>query len=298
MNPNNMGGGSFLCDLATGTGPGPTDIGGVAAAGTFQIDVRGSYTVINARVLNVNGPSTIGAGMSITNWAGLYIRDQKNAATNTAAIVIDAQTTNSDGTDNNIWMKGGDWDRGHLQLNTGHIFDAGSELLFKSAAPTSDTDVDFKIGATGITIGDGGAGIDYTITVDGETNDGVITFMEDEKVWENPDGLAETPDEITADLAGVAASITTVNTEVTTDGDSNLDNVTLANGISGQVKRIYCVVAGNTNDEWKITPANMVGGTQITFAVGSINPAGLGCTLVYADSEGWVVTANNGGAIA
>jgi hypothetical protein len=103
----------------------------------------------------------------------------------------------------------------------------------------------------------------------------------------------EIPDEITATSTGVAASLTTVNTEVTTNGDSDLDNVTLANGTSGQVKRIYCVAEGNAADTWKITPATMVGGTQITFS-----GVGEGCTLCYADNEGWVVIGNNGGTIS
>ena len=101
------------------------------------------------------------------------------------------------------------------------------------------------------------------------------------------------PDEITATSEGVAASLFTVNTEVTTNGDSDLDDVTLANGVSGQVKRIYCVVETVGADTWKITPATMAGGTQITFAT-----VGEGCVLVYADSEGWAVVANNGGTIA
>jgi len=105
-------------------------------------------------------------------------------------------------------------------------------------------------------------------------------------------GIIAPPDEITATSAGVAASITTLNTEVTTNGDSDLDNVTLANGVSGQIKHIYCVVEGNAADTWKITPATMCGGTQITFS-----GVGEGCTLIYADNEGWVVTANNGGTI-
>ena len=106
-------------------------------------------------------------------------------------------------------------------------------------------------------------------------------------------GLAGIPDEITATGESVAASIATMNTEVTTNGDSDLDDVTLANGTSGQVKHIYCVVEGNAADTWKITPATMCGGTQITFA-----GVGQGCTLIYADNEGWVVTANNGGTIS
>jgi len=101
------------------------------------------------------------------------------------------------------------------------------------------------------------------------------------------------PDEITATSDGVAASVATLNTEVTTNGDSDLDNVTLANGTSGQIKHIYCVAEGNAADTWKITPATMCGGTQITFS-----GVGKGCTLVYADNEGWVVVANNGGTIS
>lgn len=107
--------------------------------------------------------------------------------------------------------------------------------------------------------------------------------------------MFENPDEITATSGGVAASILVRNTEVTTNGDSDEDNVTLANGLSGQIKRIYCVAVGNAADSFKITPANMVGGTKITFAA---NPLGLGCILAYADNEGWVVVANNGGTIA
>lgn len=103
------------------------------------------------------------------------------------------------------------------------------------------------------------------------------------------------PDEITATSEGVAASIETMCTEVTTNGDTDLDNVTLANGTSGQIKRIYCVAQGNPADTWKITPANMCGGTQITF---SNALEGEGCTLVYADNEGWVVTGNNGGTVS
>lgn len=107
--------------------------------------------------------------------------------------------------------------------------------------------------------------------------------------------LSSTPDEITATSDGVAASVSTINTEVTTNGDGDLDNVTLANGVSGQIKHIYSVVSGGGTDSWKITPANMVGGTQITFGTGV---AGEGCTLIYANNEGWVVTANNGGTIS
>lgn len=104
-----------------------------------------------------------------------------------------------------------------------------------------------------------------------------------------------TPDSITSDNAGVAASINTPVTLITTDGDSNLDNVTLADGVAaGQIKHFAVIAAGNAADSVKITPANMAGGTQITFAA---DPTGLGCTMVF-DGTNWSVVANNGGTIA
>jgi len=106
--------------------------------------------------------------------------------------------------------------------------------------------------------------------------------------------LRGVPDAITATGEGVAASVETTTTEVTTNDDNDLDNVTLANGKSGQIKFIYCV-ASFAGDTWKITPATMLGGTQITFGDTSV---GDGCTLIYADSEGWSIVSNQGGTIS
>lgn len=106
--------------------------------------------------------------------------------------------------------------------------------------------------------------------------------------------LIATPENITITSEGVAASVVTPSTEVTTNGDSDLDNVTLANGANGQMKIIFCVAEGNAADTWKITPANMIGGTQITFS-----GVGEGCILIYdASFPGWIVIGNNGGTIA
>lgn len=99
-------------------------------------------------------------------------------------------------------------------------------------------------------------------------------------------------DDITSTSEGVAAAITTATTFVTTDGDSDLNNVTLADGVEDQEKTICCVAEGNAADTWKVTPANMVGGTQITFA-----GDGEGCVFKM-HSTGWVVVGNNGGTIS
>jgi len=106
-----------------------------------------------------------------------------------------------------------------------------------------------------------------------------------------------TPDAITATAGGVAASVATSITEITTDGGAALDSVTLANGtVDGQIKHFVVVAVGNVGDSVDITPATMTGGTQITFAA---NPIGLGCTMIYnVATTSWGVVANNGGAIA
>ena len=102
-------------------------------------------------------------------------------------------------------------------------------------------------------------------------------------------------DAITATSSGVAASVLTAVTEITTNGDSDLDNVTLADGLEGQTKFFSVVAVGNVADSVKITPANMIGGTQIAFAA---SPLGLGCSMYFASSAGgWAVIGNNGGII-
>jgi len=111
-----------------------------------------------------------------------------------------------------------------------------------------------------------------------------------------PIAAAYTPDAITATSETVAASVATVITEITTNGDADLDDVSLANGVDGQIKIFSIVAVGNVADSVKITPASMVGGTQITFGA---SPLGLGCIMCYDSGVGgWVVVANNGGVIS
>ena len=102
------------------------------------------------------------------------------------------------------------------------------------------------------------------------------------------------PSDVTVTSGGVACPLNTFAVTVTTDGDSNLDNLTLAAGTVGQVLYIACKAQGNAGDSYKITPATMVGGTIITFGA---PPIGKGCTMLRT-SEGWAVIGNNGGTIS
>ena len=132
-----------------------------------------------------------------------------------------------------------------------------------------------------------------TLLVISSKDDGHLDLDADISVDINS-GLVGAIDAITADTGGTAASLATVITEITTDGDQNLDDVTLANGLAGQIKIFVVVAEGDAADTVKITPATMSGGTEITF---SATPVGEGCSMVYNSTSGWVVTANNGGTI-
>jgi len=100
-------------------------------------------------------------------------------------------------------------------------------------------------------------------------------------------------EELTATSDGVAASLLVLSTIITTNGDADLDNVTLADGVIGQVKIFTISAETAAGDSVKITPANFNGGTQITFD----GTVGDGCVMVF-DGTAWNIVANNGGTIA
>lgn len=135
---------------------------------------------------------------------------------------------------------------------------------------------------------------DGIIAADGYSAVGTVNFASSPSAGNFlVSGLSFTlPESITSASEGVAASIAVVTTLVTTDGDSDLNEVTLADGAIGQTKKIVCVAEGNVADTWKITPTNMVGGAQITFT-----GAGEGCILEWT-AGGWIVSGNNGGTIS
>ncbi|MDD2657201.1 MAG: hypothetical protein PHD04_00885 [Candidatus Pacebacteria bacterium] len=93
--------------------------------------------------------------------------------------------------------------------------------------------------------------------------------------------------------AGTAASIVQLITFIATDGNGDEDNVTLADGTVGQLKIFASKTEGAGADTWKITPANMNGGTKISFD----GVVGDGATLVF-DGTKWTCISTNGGTIS
>jgi hypothetical protein len=74
----------------------------------------------------------------------------------------------------------------------------------------------FRISGTGVSIGGGTAGVDYTLTFDGETNDGVITWMEDEDYFQFQDDVLFSGDAIGFFGVSPVARATELTDELTT----------------------------------------------------------------------------------
>ena len=107
--------------------------------------------------------------------------------------------------------------------------------------------------------------------------------------------MTGTVDQITSDSEGVAASLNTLITSVATDGDADLNDVTLANGADGQIKFIYCSSTGNAGGTLKITPATFVGGANVLLD--GTPPESCGVLFAYSEPVGWVLMASTGHVI-
>lgn len=164
------------------------------------------------------------------------------------------------------------------QANASYLFRGAREangdaqdgfLLFEDNSTGADNNGDnmLEIGAHG------------TITMGGTSGEGgsLIYSFED----------------LTIDTAGTAASVVTVLTIITTDGDGNEDDATLGDGVKGQVKIFIIAVEGAGGDTWKITPANLNGGSKISFD----GVIGDGCTMIF-DGTSWTIIGNTGGTIS
>ena len=101
---------------------------------------------------------------------------------------------------------------------------------------------------------------------------------------------------VTCSHTGNAIPLTAKTVEITTDGDSDLDNCTLANGTVGQELELVWKVQTANNDGLVITPAAAFvdGATTYTFspATSGVSSKGKGINLVYT-SAGWSIDGMN-----
>ncbi len=84
----------------------------------------------------------------------------------TAGVFLSDNFHNSTGTESLVWVPGDSW------------WEFSDDLRIAGTAIVD-----------GLTIGTGGAGVDYFLTFNGETNDGILTWMEDEDYFKFDDGI-------------------------------------------------------------------------------------------------------------
>ena len=270
------GTGNFTLEGATASTYAISNVG----VNTGQVDAFGGT---GARTVNL---AVGGTGAKTVNIATSAIGNIITIGTVTAAASLDLKCGTG-----NFTLEGATastYDISSTGVNTGTV---------TIASGTGARTVEIAGGGTGIkTINIGAAATADVITIGTTTAAGATNILAGTGGIILSGKCAHTPDAITATSGGVAASIATVVTEITTNGDMDLDNVTLANGVDGQIKIFAVVAVGDSTDSIKITPASLVGGTQITF---SANPIGLGCSMVYdAGAAGWIIFGNNGGTVA
>ena len=121
-----------------------------------------------------------------------------------------------------------------------------------------------KLLGTAITIGDGTAGTDIVVTFDGETNDGVLTWLEDEDQFKFSDDILLIDNESL--ILGTDSNITVKYDETTNDA------LEIAANVEGAPLAIVLKAdqGDDAGDEWKI---NVADGGVITFG-NDLNSAG------------------------
>ena len=112
-----------------------------------------------------------------------------------------------------------------------------------------------KLLGTSITIGDATSGTDITVTFDGETSDGVLTWMEDEDQFKFSDDIMIIDDEKL--IFGSDSNINISYDEATTDSLK----IAATEG-AGLAITLMADEGDDAGDEWKL---NVADGGTITF---------------------------------
>jgi hypothetical protein len=134
--------------------------------------------------------------------------------------------------------------------------------------------------ALALTIGKGTAGIDYQIKVDGETNDGILTWMEDEDYFDFADTVKTSASRISK-ITRITGNTTLDATHemIAADTDGGAFNVTLPAGINGLKYPIKNV--GSSGNNVTLIPDGAESIESTIIADGEC------FQLVYETTEGW-----------
>jgi hypothetical protein len=162
------------------TGPGKAlDINSATGANlrlTYN-DSDGSAANYTDFSLGSNGALVTQSSVSSHTFRGVV-------AANMMQLTLDTTTNWGSGQGEGIAFRDGSGHVGHIQVSYNGTTTQMNFGGFYSGGYGSTSTHYMTLKTSGLTIGAGVAGIDYTLTFDGETNDGVLTWMEDEDYFQ------------------------------------------------------------------------------------------------------------------
>jgi hypothetical protein len=141
-------------------------IAGVWGFTAYTRDAYGTYGIAST-------PSGVGTSCAANRTVGFMANAGSIVAANGNLII---QTGGA------VWLR-------PVDVTTSHLNFANAGQGYVASAFEVDGVAYFDNATTAIQIGAGAAGVDYRILVDGETNDGIITWMEDEDYFKFSDGI-------------------------------------------------------------------------------------------------------------
>lgn len=97
---------------------------------------------------------------------------------------------------------------------------------------------------------------------------------------------------VDATSAGVSAGVSRhMLHRCTTNGDEDVDVINLADGQAGDLHLFLITTVGHANDDLRVTPANLSGGTYVEFAAPAV---GQYCWLVFDGSTYFLLDTSGG----
>ena len=164
-------------------------------------------------------------------------------------------------------------------------FSAGTKDVFVTLPSSKST---FINGSNSLVIGNGAAGVDYSLTFDGESNDGVITWKEDEDYFEFSDDILMNGTEKIqfGDTASFIQQST--NGTLRIDGEAIIDlNASTRVDVSGDLKvggEVQTASIGFTDGDNAITIADG-GGITAHNGITSLSPSNTFGATSFNDSN-------------
>ncbi len=183
----------------------------------------------------------------------------------------------------NTFITGGDTAQRDLFLS------AGQDIQCEIVGVTN-----LKISEGAVTIGSGVAGVDYTLTFDGETNDGIITWLEDEDQFQFSDDI------IMATTEKIFFRDSALSINSSTDGQLDLDaDVAISLNVDEVFIGNKITHSGDANTFIELNPDDIefTAGGMLFMKFNEFGPSATGKWFVDETNEGITLIDDGAGGL-